>query len=196
MMITLPSGSVVRRDLEFTKNVTMDFGAAKLRLKRLYISDLSGPLQDFLKVDGIIGYDLLQSAVVVLDYPKKQITIMKPASFSYKGRGESIPLSINSGGWASVEASLSMHGSQRSHSSFLIDTTLIQPLVAPIDMTQIQQVESIDIGTLKVNLDPGCCTSNIGPFSRDKISRINPGLLNFVATFDYPRARLILERPN
>ena len=92
--------------VEVTEGATVVIANTKLRVQTFVISGLTSvsSTRDF-RVDGIIGYSLLNSAVVVVDYPAKRITVIDPDSFNYRGKGESVPVSLSQG-WASIGATL------------------------------------------------------------------------------------------
>ncbi len=201
-------------NVEVTEKVTVVVGDTKLRVQRLVISGLPSALSTRdARVDGIIGYALLNSAVVVVDYPAKRVTLIESDSFNYQGKGESVPLSLSQG-WASVGATLLVHGFSPAYTDYWINTGMtpaitdykFSGLVVPSQQSsresssathnhvlEVGQFEYIELGKLRVdNLGSDCCIKAIfgGP-------QIGVGLLkNFIVTFDYPHRRLILERPH
>jgi uncharacterized RDD family membrane protein YckC len=206
----LTSSGAQQTDVEFTEKATIAIGDAKLRVQRLVISGLPNAMSTFHRIDGIIGYGLLNSSVVEIDYPMKRITLIESNSFKYLGGGESLPLALSKG-WASVGATLLIHGFSPSHSDYWINTALKLPIGDPkcrsfaftipyfagenahkhAHLLETGQFESIKLGGIKLDdLGPDCCAKPAWPGSQ-----IGAGLLKgFIVTFDYPHARLILER--
>ena len=200
----------VQVNLDVTEKATIELGGARLEVQRFIISPLPQSRDDS-RIDGVIGYALLKSAVVVVDYPTNKVTLIAPGSFKYDGGGQNMPLSLDQG-LASIGATLIVHGSLPAYSNYSINTALPMAItdpkcglgfLAPQSMRkssapgprshslEIGQFESIELGNLRLdNLGPDCCGKAVlgNP-------QIGAGLLkNFIVTLDYPHSRLILER--
>ena len=72
-------------------------------------------------VEGVIGYDLLCTSVVTLDYKEPSIVVTAPSAFQYHGTGDVLPLSFK-GRWPYVRGTLKVHGVDPVTDDFLIDT--------------------------------------------------------------------------
>jgi hypothetical protein len=74
--------------------------------------------QDF---DGIIGADFISQFVVEVDYEARVIRLHDKNSFQYSGRGEAIPIHLNSGGHPIIEAEVTPLGGTPVTGNFVID---------------------------------------------------------------------------
>lgn len=191
------------QNLDVTDSANLGFGNVKLRVPRMVVTDLA-PMSSSIgeSFDGIIGSRLLDSAVVVADYPAKRVTLVEADSFKYAGGEESLPLSINQG-WAFLDANVEVQGFPPSQSDYLIATELnrvaiVENLDSLFGQTSDPAVttgecKSIKVGNLSVeNFGPASCLLN------DSFHpAIGAGFLKrFIVTFDYPDKRLILELPH
>jgi len=53
------------------------------------------PVPPGFEFDGVIGYDFINAFVVEIDYLKKIMNLYDPLTYSYRGRGEIIPLVLD-----------------------------------------------------------------------------------------------------
>jgi len=95
-MKALSTGIKGKQEISVMKDLTLDFYGAKITEPLV----LAYPL-DFLskrigrRLDGIIGLELFRRYVVEIDYAAKQLRLWDPASFSYTGCGESVPVTYD-----------------------------------------------------------------------------------------------------
>ena len=107
-----------RVDVDIVKNATIQLGDVRLEGVDLnLVNDVHG---DNATV-GIIGYDLLCSSVVTLDYKQPSITVTAPSVFHYRGNGDVLPLTFK-GRWPYVRGTLKVPGLEPVTDDFLIDT--------------------------------------------------------------------------
>jgi hypothetical protein len=107
-----------RTAVDVVKNVSLQIGSARLDGVDLNIVD---DLHEGEGTAGIIGYALLCSSVVTLDYEAPSITVTEPASFQYHGNGDVLSLSVK-GKWPYVRGTLKVPGVDAVTDDFLIDT--------------------------------------------------------------------------
>jgi hypothetical protein len=174
-------------------------------------------------VDGIIGGEFIKEFVLEVDYQARTITLHDPKTFRYSGRGETLPLAINSSGHTVVTARVTPLGSKPIerpfhldlgsgaalilHSPFVAEQQLLGPqskTIRAIGMAgaggesvgRMGRVASLQIGSFTLS-DP------ITIFSQDKggafadrslAGNIGFGIAKRFRLFlDYGRRRLILE---
>jgi hypothetical protein len=77
------------KSMSFGGIQTINHNLIVLERDVLHLSRYAG-----IKIHGLIGYDLFSRFVVKIDYLSKKITFYDPKHFSYKGKGERFPLSI------------------------------------------------------------------------------------------------------
>ena len=162
--------------------------------------------------DGIIGYDLLCSSVVTLDYQARHLTVTTPTEFRPPLHGDVLPLTIR-GRWSFVRGSIKVPGQAPVDDDFLIDTGSLDFVNHPIIRQSTGALRKTRTGaggfgesqagvigenewfrlgrTTIAHTQSACCAAT------PEISRqIGAGILEqFRVTFDYPQRRLILERP-
>ncbi len=178
--------------------------------------------QDF---DGIIGSEFISQFVVEIDYQAKQLKLHDKEKFVYAGRGEAIPIKINSHGHPILEAEVTPRGGEPVKGKFVLDIgaggalSLHSPFVTERGLLKsgmktikvigaagaggeiagrIGRVAELKIGQYKI-------AEPITLFSQDTAGAFaNPALLGnigaqvarkFRVFLDYGRSRIILE-PN
>src|SRR5947209_12067488 len=104
-----------RVPVDVVKSATLLFDDARLEGDDLYIADTPE------HVAGIIGYDLLCSSVVTLDYQAPSLDINAPSAFHYQGTGDVLPLQFR-GRWSYVRGTLKVPGVAAVTDDFLVDT--------------------------------------------------------------------------
>lgn len=72
-------------------------------------------------VDGIIGGQFIRQFVVELDYQARLLKLHDPATFTYSGPGESIPIEFVSGSQPTISATVTPTGGQPLTGRFLFD---------------------------------------------------------------------------
>ncbi|HEX8264004.1 MAG TPA: retropepsin-like aspartic protease [Pyrinomonadaceae bacterium] len=80
-------------EASFVEGVLLDFSGATLSRQKIAVVALED-LQKSLgrQVDGILGDSFLRRFVVEIDYVSKTINLYSPKSYSYRGKGERVPL--------------------------------------------------------------------------------------------------------
>ena len=107
-----------RTAVDVVKNVSLQIGSVRLNGVDL---NIVADLHEGEGTAGIIGYALLCSSVVTLDYQQPSITVTAPASFQYHGGGDVLPLTFK-GRWPYVRGTLKVPGVDAVTDDFLIDT--------------------------------------------------------------------------
>ncbi len=74
---------------------SLELGGTSLPYPSFYLQDLGGAGVDGLRVDGIIGYELLRRYVVELDYAGKKMILYRPGHVRYPPGGQRLALSLN-----------------------------------------------------------------------------------------------------
>lgn len=174
-------------------------------------------------LDGIIGGEFIRQFVVELDYQARTIRLHDPATFTYRGTGETIPIDFVNVTHPVVTATVTPVGGEPVERKFILDIGSGQALVlhspfveerrllGPESTTiralggagaggrtvgRIGRVESLRIGSFTM-------TRPITMFSQDKAGAFANAALagnigaqimtRFRTYFDYSRKRLILE---
>lgn len=200
-----------RVPIEFIPDVTIALPGIESAGFELSTADLR-PLESSLgvKVEGIIGYELLRRFVVTVDYEAKTIKLSSPGTFHASDTAQAIPIELRDK-WAFVKAELVLPGPVAVQDSFLIDSGSSDAVDHPIVMklqnrvpatsgvglgAEVQgataQATSLRLGRYSV-ADPtvSCCGAS------DATSRLigNEVLRRFTVTFDYPSSRILIT-PN
>jgi len=71
--------------------------------------------------DGIIGSDFIKQYVVEIDYQTRVLKLHNKDAFTYSGKGESIPIRLNSQGHPIIEADVTPVGSEPIRGRFVLD---------------------------------------------------------------------------
>ena len=71
--------------------------------------------------DGIIGSDFIKQYVVEIDYQARVLKLHNKDAFNYSGKGESIPIRLNSQGHPIIEADVTPVGSEPIRGRFVLD---------------------------------------------------------------------------
>ncbi len=72
-------------------------------------------------IDGIIGGEFIKEFVLALDYQARTITLHDRRTFRYEGKGETLPLELNSAGHTVVKATVTPLGGQPIEHRFHLD---------------------------------------------------------------------------
>lgn len=174
-------------------------------------------------VDGILGYDLISRFVVRIDYAAGRLDLLDPASFSYSGAGERVPLTMQDN-HPHVQAELTVGEHAPVKAFLLIDTgarsalSLSRPFCEQHKLTDavttIQGGFGAGVGgetrerigrVARLKLGEQMLTQVVTGFSEDQkgagASQDANGIIGgdllrrFTVTFDYSRHEMILE-PN
>jgi hypothetical protein len=172
-------------------------------------------------MDGIFGRGFFSSFVVEIDYAARLINLYDPQSYKYTGRGESIPLEIDST-YIYVRAQIKAQGRPPVTARLVVDTgggaaltlnkqfaeehKLLPPAekLTPTNECGISglaegtsyegTLEALQLGAVKL---PDTLTF----FRKNPVGKGYDGLFggaalrNFKVIFDYSRSRMILEPP-
>lgn len=207
----------------FAKGVSLTLAGAQLLNQNI----VAGPTE-FLEpvvgraVDGVLGYDLFKSFVVEIDYAARLIHLYQPKSYQYKGRGASIPITIEDN-TPFVRAKIFSTGNSSAEGKFMIDTGANNALnifgrfdsahsiskslkrtlqstgigVSGAKRTSIGRIEKIGLGRLVIP-NPVVSLTQSTESDSDEIGDGEIGaelLRRFKVIVDYSRTRIILE-PN
>lgn len=76
-----------------TSGVSLKVAGAQVSNQQIGMVDF--PVPPGFEFDGVIGYDFINEFVVEIDYLKKIMNLYDPRTYSYRGRGEVIPLVLD-----------------------------------------------------------------------------------------------------
>lgn len=102
------------------REISLSLGGARVTNQvtaGLTFSTLPCEVQD---IDGVIGYDFIREFVVEIDFKAQTISLYDPKSYTYTGRGETIPLTITR--TPRARATLTLAGRRSAEGLFEIDT--------------------------------------------------------------------------
>ena len=107
--------------------------------------------QDF---DGIIGSEFIRQFVLELDYQARVIKLYDKDKFNYSGTGESIPITLNSGGHPIIEGEVTPIGRAPVTGKFVLDVgsggalALYSPFVARHNLVgaNLPTIKAIGVG--------------------------------------------------
>jgi hypothetical protein len=197
--------------VEYVKDVTLTLPGLTSPGHELAALDLA-PLAKTVggRVDGILGYQVFERAVVEIDYPVGQVTFRAPERFNYRGDGAELSLDIERR-WPFVRAELVLEDGTVIADRFLVDSGSSDSVDHPVvrEMAgrretetgvglgapthgHIARARAFRLGRFTVEAPTVACCGATEESSR----LIGSGVLSgFRVIFDYPRRRLILERP-
>ncbi len=173
-----------------------------------------------MRVEGILGYDVFSRFVVKIDYENEKLTLYEPSSFEYKGKGESLPITLE-GNHPHIKAKVDdqfegtfvidcgARSSLALHTPFVERHDLLAKTGKKVDVFAgigvggkvkgtVTRVKSIQMGKFKIPAPlTTLASSQAGAFASERIDgNIGGGILKrFTVIFDYPNSRMILE-PN
>jgi|SRR5215813_1009674 len=170
-------------------------------------------------VDGILGADFFRSFVVEIDYAARLINLYDPASYSYAGKGRSLPLQMDPS-YIFVQAQLEAAGRALVTARLVVDTgsgaalSLLkkfaetnrllpsrEKLAAVPDCgingpasepALVGELDALQLADVKIS-KPVTVFYKEAPAPGDGLLG-NPVLRKFKVIFDYSRNRMILER--
>jgi hypothetical protein len=161
-------------------------------------------------VDGVIGYQVFERAVVEIDYPAGRVTFRAPERYAYRGPGVELPIDIERR-WPFVRGELVLEDGTVIADRFLVDSGSSDSVDHPIvrDMAGRRETETgVGLGAPTRGHIARARAFRLGGFTveaptvaccgaSEETSRlIGSGVLGrFRVIFDYARRRLILERP-
>ena len=200
-----------RIPIEFIHGVRLAFPGVESGGYDLSTTDLK-PLEQSLgvKVDGILGYEVLSRFVVTVNYEGKNLTFTLPQAFHPDNKAQQLPIEIRDK-WPFVKAELVLPGPVTVQDSFMIDSGSSDAVDHPVVMKLQSRVASesgigfgkpIRGGTARADsfrigrytLDGpivSCCGAT------DATSKLigSEVLRRFNVTFDYPSSRIFIS-PN
>lgn len=207
-------------DVQIIKGaVNFGFGEVKVSVAPAGAMDIASiePVVGHM-VDGTLGYDIFQELVITVDYISHQVTFTDPGEFHSSPRGQSLPLSLETGGNTPqdrvplVQGRIAIPGNPPVDAKFLVDSgsgdAVDHPLIKKSTGKLLNTVTGVGIGKEWRGVEGRIDYLQLGPFElRGAVSACCGGselssqliggqaLSRFIVTFDYPRQRLILE-PN
>jgi hypothetical protein len=208
---SLQGAGAGRVPIEFIHDVSIALPGVESTGHELSAADLQ-PLEASLgvRVDGIIGYELLSRFVVTVDYEAKTLTVNLPGSFHASNAAQAIPIELRDK-WAFVKAELVLPGPVTVQDSFLIDSGSSDEVDHPIVMkleTRVPATSGVGLGTQVQGATAQATSLRLGRYSimaptlsccgaSDATSRLigNEVLRRFTVTFDYPSSRIFIT-PN
>jgi hypothetical protein len=200
-----------RIPIEFIHDVRLAFPGVESGGYDLSTTDLK-PLEQSLgvKVDGILGYEVLSRFVITVDYEGKNLTFTLPQAFHPDNKAQQLPIEIRDK-WPFVKAELVLPGPVTVQDSFMIDSGSSDAVDHPVVMKLQSRVASesgigfgkpVQGGTARADsfrigrytLDRpivSCCGAT------DATSKLigSEILRRFNVTFDYPSSRIFIS-PN
>lgn len=207
------------------KHQKVEIGALEVKNVEIYATDLNHlEISIGRKIDGIIGYDLLNNYSIVINYDKMEFSVIEPAMFSYSGTGMSFDLKLNTY-VPYVSGKVKFAGGETLNGDFFIDTgakaavDFNSPFVASnklvsklpksynylvADLSKDEtlhhrgRVSEFSFGSYSFkDLPVGLSEAKSGLQSNSKIAGIigNEILMQFNIYFDYANKRFYLE-PN
>ena len=207
-------------------NVSLQIAGVELAQKEIDVEPLNAALSaaEGRAVDGLLGYDFFSRLVVQIDYAKREVHIIEPASFHYSGSGEIMPIEIIRGN-IFISTHIAMPNGERVPGSFMVDTgwrsalSLTAPFAAAHNLSTtlsntVDAITGMGIGGPTLDTVARMPSLELGRYTiKDFVvnfSHAKAGVLSqtdfsgiigaeilprFKVIFDYPHRRMILE-PN
>lgn len=162
-------------------------------------------------IDGIIGYDILCSSVVTLDYEEPSIVLAAASAFQYHGSGDILPIQIRRR-WPFVRGTLKVPGADAVTDDFLIDTGSDDAVNHPVIRQSKGPLREVNTGSggfgksqpgvvganewFRIGATTIPATTSVCCAASEEVSRqLGSGILSrFRITFDYSNRRMILEQ--
>jgi predicted aspartyl protease len=196
-----------RVDVDVVKGASIRLGSVRLDGVDLHVTDT--PESEH--VDGIIGYDLLCSTVVIFDSKEPRIVVTAPSAFQYQGSGDVLPLQIR-GRWPFVRGTLKVPGVDPVADDFLVDTGSNDDVNHPIIRQSKGQLRETNTGSggfgkslpgvigpnewFRIGSTTIRATTSVCCAASEEVSRqLGAGILSrFRITFNYPQHSVIFEK--
>jgi hypothetical protein len=203
------------------KDVVFRVGSAELREKMIAVLSFAElESHEGREVAGVLGVNLFQRYVVVIDYPGKTLALYEPQGFSYRGAGEIVPLRFRDG--AMFQGTIEAEGREPMPCNLAVDSgtysslRLYRPFVQKhrlheagtpgIDSfgfglggefpERLGRVHALKIGSLALQ-EPTVSFSNAtsGATSKGNFDGTIGGdiLSRFKVIFDYPHHQMVFE---
>jgi Aspartyl protease len=208
---SLQGAGAGRVPIEFIHGVRMAFPGVEGTGFELSTADLQ-PLEHSLgvKVDGILGYEVLSRFVVTVDYEAKNLTFTLPEAFHPSSLAQSLPIELRDK-WPFVKAELSLPGPVVVQDSFLIDIGSSDAVDHPIVMklqSRVSAESGIGLGAPVQGATARANSLRLGRYTlegpivsccgaTEATSKMigNEVLRRFTVTFDYPSSQIFIT-PN
>jgi predicted aspartyl protease len=196
-----------RVDVDVVKRASIRLGSVRLDGVDLHVTDT--PESEH--VDGIIGYDLLCSTVVIFDSKEPSIVVTAPSAFQYQGSSDVLPLQIR-GRWPFVRGTLKVPGVDPVTDDFLVDTGSNDDVNHPIIRQSKGRLRETNTGNggfgkslpgvigpnewFRIGSTTIPATTSVCCAASEEVSRqLGAGILSrFRITFNYPQGKMILEK--
>src|SRR5688572_14278794 len=128
-------------------------------------------------IDGIIGGEFIRQFVLELDYQAQRIRLHDPASFTYKGGGEAVPIEFVSGTHPTFAAMVTPIGGKPIERRFLFDIGSGQALVLHSPFVNEQKLPGPDMKTIRAIGGAGAGGKTAGQVGRVESLRIGSSTL-------------------
>jgi|GEM_PF-47197 len=174
-------------------------------------------------INGLLGYDFFSRFVIEIDYTATKINLYDPRTYQYRGKGESIPITVE-GNLPYIRAKITLTARDPAQGKFLIDTgtsyflelnrsfiernKLLEPIhhaIPPSSSATSQDEQVVIVDGNRLQLGRFVIKSPVVRLSKttrgveanpDQDGIVGAELLRrFKVIFDYSRNRMILE-PN
>ncbi|NOT46572.1 MAG: PDZ domain-containing protein [Acidobacteria bacterium] len=176
-------------DAVYVKNaaieITSDFTLKNLSLAVIDLSGLEKSIGE--KIDGVIGYEAFQNAVVKIDYQNKLLTFFPKDKFVYRGKGEIIPFVIEDV-FPFVEVKLTSINGIETQAKLMIDvggaSNAISLYTDFVNKNQLIKANSPTIPLTYGAINVGKSTGEVGRLKTLQIGKIvyQSPLVNFSQT--------------
>lgn len=213
-------------EISFVNNITIALADLSTSIAMAAVAPIRHLLESYTgrRVHGVLGYDFISQYVIELDYADANIHLHDPSQYRYSGKGEIIPLSIESN-HPHIRAALSDRSIEALEADFVVDTGASLALsmatafvddhgfiksgaathqtfvvgVGGVAKTPVGRIDNLRVGSFVIDRP-------VTYFSQDKGGAF-AGLLGadgvigaqflrrFTVIFDYQNERMILE-PN
>jgi PDZ domain len=101
---------------------------------------------------GTLGNDFLGSVVAEIDYARQTVRLYDPGSYTYSGKGTSIPLTV-AGGMPLIHAKIDLPGQKAREGEFAIDTALDAAILVSEQFAETHHLFSAHMKTIQAS-DP------------------------------------------
>lgn len=176
---TLDLGQTNTVKTAFAKNATLDVSGVSVAVETLAVMPVK--FRQAPQIVGIIGSEMFKKFTVEIDYAAKAVSLFKPESYQYKGKGERLPMTVIEE-IPRVKFDFSKDGKSLS-ANLLIDTGASQTVVFYAPFVEKNKLLESTEGMLKIRaggLGGGgiVVKGRLKTFNIGKITFDNP-LINF-----------------
>ncbi len=225
-MVKGSGAGAVEFDIGSTSGLTVNLGGLNFNNANAAVISLSSiETQAGRSIEGLVGSQLFIKLVVEIDYLNEHVTLYNPATYTYSGTGESIPLAME-GDYLFVPAKIEPADRSAFEGRFLVDTgggwvtaVLTTPFAKARNFPARQDKVVVDRSLAGLGGEIELLLSRAKTLRIGKLVMPNPVIYSsrddagalastefdgvigsevlrrFKVIFDYPRRRLILE-PN